>query len=663
MCGIAGFVDLKGARSPDANRALADAMANALRHRGPDDGRSWGDEAAGVWLAHRRLAIIDISDAGAQPMRTPDGSACLAYNGEIYNAAELVPELTAAGFRFRGHSDTEALLYGIRHWGLKATLARVIGMFAFAYWDAEARTLTLVRDRIGKKPLYWARTPGGFMFGSELKALMRHPELPREIDRASVAEYLRLLYVPDPHSIFAGVNKAPPGGIVTFDLKTGDVTEDSYWSVAGAAEQGLADPFQGSEEEAIDLVEKLVGDATQARMVSDVPLGAFLSGGIDSSMIVAMMQARGSGRTKTFSIGYSDTEYDESAQARAVAEHLCTEHTEMILEPSDALGVIPSLATMFDEPFADTSQIPTYLVSKLARAHVTVALSGDGGDEVFGGYNRHVAAAGLLRKLRRVPGPARRGLARIIRTLPPQRWQALLGPIPARMRPRAVGEKLHKLAPLLSLSEQEQYRRVVSQWDDPDALVIGGAERPGTADDTSLRGRFPDSLSYMRYLDLVTYLPGDILTKVDRASMAVSLEARAPLLDHRLIELSFRLPSSLLVRGGEGKWVLRRALERHVPRALFDRPKMGFGIPIGDWLRGPLRDWAEDLLSEQRLAETGLLNPEPIRTLWARHLACQDNAQYRIWPVLMLMAWLESLASAAHPDAVPAVQTRVTASG
>ena len=642
MCGIAGFVDLRAKRSAAENDRLALAMGDAIRHRGPDAGGVWSDPDAGLWFSQRRLAIVDLSEAGAQPMATPDGRSIINYNGEIYNAPDLRPELEAAGYRFRGHSDTEVLLYGCRHWGIEATVRRLIGMFAFAYWDTEARTLTLVRDRLGKKPLYFMDRPQGFVFASEMRPMMLHPDCPREIDRSSVAEYLRTLYIDAPYSIFAGVQKVRPGEIVTFDVPRRTLARSQYWTVLEAAEQAFSNPFRGSPEEAVDETEALIADATRIRLMSDVPLGAFLSGGIDSSTVVAMMQHHGSGRARTFSIGYRQADYDEAEHARAVAEHLGTDHTELIVEPADSLAVIPDLPAIFDEPFADTSQIPTYLVSKLARQHVTVALSGDGGDEVFAGYNRHVAAGGMLRRLSRLPRPMRQGLARMMRALPPDRWQQLLSPIPAGIRPRAVGEKLHKMAPLLELDEQAQYRSLISHWDDPESIAIGGRERPAAFVEPGLRRAFPDLVAYMRYLDLVTYLPGDILTKVDRASMAVSLEARAPLLDHRLVEFSFRIPSSLHLRQGRGKWLLRQVLERHVPRALFERPKTGFGIPVGQWLRGPLRGWAEDLLDPGRLRSTGLLEPEPIRTLWQRHLAGEANGQYQIWPVLMLVAWQEA---------------------
>jgi asparagine synthase (glutamine-hydrolysing) len=416
-----------------------------------------------------------------------------------------------------------------------------------------------------------------------------------------------------------------------------------YWSALDAAQAGFADPFTGSIDDAVDSTATLLADAVRSRMVADVPLGAFLSGGVDSSTVVALMQAGSSARTKTFSIGYADARYDESAQARAVAEHLGTDHIELVLEPADSLALIPDLATIYDEPFADSSQIPTVLVSRLARRHVTVALSGDGGDEVFAGYNRHVAAGGLLSRLAALPRPARAALARTMTALPPDRWESLLRVIPGRVRPRLLGEKLHKMGGLLNLDEREQYRRMVSQWPEPEMVAIGGRERAGPLDQSGLRGRFPDAVAWMRYLDLVTYLPGDILTKVDRASMSTSLEVRAPLLDHRLIEFSFRVPSAVHLHQGRSKYLLRRVLERYVPRSLIDRPKMGFGVPLGDWLRGPLREWAEDLLSEDCLNQQGLVRPEPVRAVWQRHLAGEINAQYQLWAVLMLAAWRQSL--------------------
>lgn len=639
MCGIAGFIDLDATRDPQANDRLADMMQAAIGHRGPDGHAIWRDAARGVWLAHRRLAVVDLTEAGDQPMLTPDGAGILIYNGEIYNAADVRPELEAAGYRLNGHSDTEVLLYACQLWGVERAVGRLGGMFAFAYWDARRGVLTLGRDRLGKKPLYWAQTPKGLMFASELRPLMLHPDCPRRIDRDSVAEFLRTHYVPDPHSILVGVNKLEPGHLLEFDTAPRQTRTHPYWTVAEAVRLGQVDPFRGRPDEAVDETERLLGDAVETRMISDVPLGAFLSGGIDSSLVVAMMQARASRPVRTFSIGYRSAEYDETSDAEAVAAHLGCEHQTFRLGPADALGVIPMLPDIFDEPFADPSQIPTYMVAKLAREHVTVALTGDGGDEVFAGYNRHLAAHGLLARLRGLPGPLRAALAGAMTALPPDRWQALFNLAPNRMRPRRAGEQLHKLAGVLSVSEAEQYRMIISQWPDPEAIVIDGHERPGMIDDDSVTRLIPDAVGKMRYLDLVTYLPGDILTKVDRATMAVSLESRAPLLDHRLVELSWRLPSALHLKDGQTKWILRQILERHVPRAMFARPKSGFGVPIGEWLRGPLRDWAEETISERALNGAGLLRAGPVRALWGRHLSGEVNAQYQLWPVLMLQAW------------------------
>ncbi|HET7816880.1 MAG TPA: asparagine synthase (glutamine-hydrolyzing) [Sphingomicrobium sp.] len=650
MCGIAGHVDFASARSPAANERLARAMADAIRHRGPDGTATWSSEA-GLWLAHRRLAIVDVSEAGAQPMVTPDGKGAICFNGAAYSAIDLKPELEAAGYRFRGHSDTELLLYACQKWGPVEAARRINGMFAFAYWDETERTLTLVRDRLGKKPLYWFQAERSFAFASELRPLMLHPDCPSTIDRSSVAEFLRFHYVPAPHSIFEGVFKLEPASALTLHLPSGRQTIERYWDLREQALRSTADPFGGSPEQAVEETERLLLDATRIRLMSDVPLGAFLSGGIDSSTVVALMAEVAPEAPRTFSIGYSDAEYDEAGDASRVAAHLGTRHTSFIVEPADALAVIPDLPTIFDEPFADVSQVPTYLVSKLARSHVTVALTGDGGDEVFAGYNRHVAAGGLLRRLNRLPRTARRGLAAAMTALPPDSWQAVADLLPSRARPRSVGEKLHKLAPLLRGEERDQYRLLVSHWDDPSAIANGAGERPTVIDDPAVNSLFGEPVERMRYLDLAGYLPGDILTKVDRASMAVGLETRAPLLDYRLVEWSFRVPTAVHLRDGRGKWLLRQILEKRVPRGLVDRPKTGFGIPVGDWLRGPLRPWAEGLLDERRMRTAGLVDPVPVLALWKRHLAGQVNAQYRIWPVLMLMAWVEAYAGRNAVDA------------
>jgi asparagine synthase (glutamine-hydrolysing) len=638
MCGIAGFIEFTSARSGEANDRIARAMEQSILHRGPDDGAVWSDAARGVWLAHRRLAIVDVSAAGAQPMVSDDGRVILTYNGEAYNAARLRPELEAAGYRFRGHSDTEVILNGIRHWGMQATIERLVGMFALACWEPEAGRLTLVRDRLGKKPLYWTKTARSFVFASELVALRLHPDCPDAIDRASVAGYLRTGCIAEPDSILEGVHKVAPGAILTLDVGKRTVEETQYWSVMDVAQRGIADPLPGSPEDAVTAVGTLLDDAVGLRMISDVPFGAFLSGGIDSSLIVALMQAQSARPVKTFSIGYDNRAYDESDHAAAVAKHLGTEHHPFTVTPEEAMATIENMPDIYSEPFADVSQIPTYIVARMARAEVTVALTGDGGDEVFAGYNRHVAAGGLLGRLNGLPRPAQRLIAGGMTALSPDRWESVLGLIPEGRRPRNVGEKLHKLAPLIGLPEQELYRTLVSQWPDVGA-VQRGPERKGPIDDNAGFAMLPDMVARMRWLDLVTFLPADILTKVDRATMAVSLEARAPLLDHRLVEMSWRIPSAVHLHQGKGKWILRRLLERHMPASLFERPKSGFGVPIGEWLRGPLRDWAESLLSARSLEATGLVDSAAVRTVWARHLSGEINAQYGLWTVLMLQAW------------------------
>lgn len=648
MCGITGHIDGATRRSDEGNRQLAEQMAERIRHRGPDSWGIWGEKAAGVYLAHRRLAIVDLSSAGAQPMSTPDYRGHLTYNGEVYNAPQLRAELERAGYRFRGHSDSEVILYGCHKWGVPETARRLAGMFAFAYWDKQERRLWLVRDRLGKKPVYWFKVGRSFAFASEIRPLLLHPDAPRSIDRSSVTEYIRTGYIGSPHSIITDVQKLEPGAVLCYSSETESTRIEHYWRLNDALMRGHDNAYLGSPEEAVAEAETLLADATRIRLISDVPLGAFLSGGIDSSVVTALMQQQGKGSTRTFSIGYQDAAYDEGEDAARVAAYLGTEHTRFVLESRDALEIVPAISRIFDEPFADASQIPTFMVSKLAREHVTVALTGDGGDEVFAGYNRHAAAGGMLGSLGSLPRPLRSTIARAMTGLSPIQWQRLFQMVPAGVRPRSVGEKIHKLAALLPLDSRAQYRRVTSYWHDPASIVINGTERPNVIDDKQLSAIFRDQVEEFRYLDLATYLPGDILTKVDRASMAVSLETRAPLLDHRLVEFSFRLPSSLHLRGGKTKWILRQILAKHLPPELFERPKMGFAVPIGDWLRTDLRDWAESLLNERTLSDQGLLQPEPVRSLWKQHLSGRVNAQYELWVVLMLTSWVESYSEELH---------------
>ncbi|HEX8468418.1 MAG TPA: asparagine synthase (glutamine-hydrolyzing) [Allosphingosinicella sp.] len=647
MCGIAGFIGGRFDQGGQGARAVLARMTGAIAYRGPDSAGAWLDPEQEVALGHRRLAILDLSPAGEQPMTSPSGRYVTVYNGEIYNHLELRERLPGP---WRGHSDTETLLAAVEAWGVEKALGECAGMFALALWDRQEKALILARDRLGEKPLYYGRQGRGgeaaFLFGSELKALARHPAFRREIDRQALALFTRFNYVPAPHSIYAGISKLPPGTFLT--LRPGDRAPaiTPYWSAAEVAAAGAAAPLDIGPEEATDELERLLSKTVSQQMLSDVPLGAFLSGGVDSSTVVALMQAQSSRPVKTFSIGYHDPAYNEAQHAAAVARHLGTDHEELYLQPADALAVIPSLPSVYDEPFADASQVPTLLVSRLARRQVTVALSGDGGDELFAGYNRYHLAARNWGRISKVPRPLRRAAAMGLEALSPERWNkvaAALAPVlPASLR-GAPGEKVHKAARgLASASADELYRGLVSSWRDPGEIVIGGSEPATLGPDVLARLGGLGTCERMMALDMLTYLPDDILTKVDRAAMSVSLETRVPLLDHRVAEYAWRLPLDLKLRGGESKWVLRQLLYRHVPRALIERPKMGFGIPIDAWLRGPLKDWAEDLISERRLSGEGYFRAEPIRAAWDAHQSGRMNLQYQIWAILMFQAWLET---------------------
>ena len=638
MCGIAGFYDQKRRVDGADYSAIAGAMADAIVHRGPDEGNVWDDSEAGIALGHRRLSIIDLTDAGRQPMASRDGRYMLCYNGEIYNGAALRSELEGLGHEFRGLSDSEALVESCSRWGVEEAIKRSIGMFAFALWDRQERRLTLVRDRLGIKPLYWSFQNGILLFGSELRALRAHPNFVAKLDRDALAAYVRHNYYPQPYSVFQGVSQLPPGMMLTINEGTEPELEQ-FWSMEGAVRDGRANRFSGSPEEAVDALDEVLGDAVRGRMISDVPLGAFLSGGYDSSTIVALMQKHSSRPVRTFSIGYDDAEYNEAHHAKAVAEHLGCDHTELYVTASDTLDVVPQLPELYDEPFADSSQIPTYLVSKLAREHVTVALSGDGGDELFTGYNRYSMAGMFEKRIAPFPGFLRSAAGGAIKCVPEAMWDQGGRLIPARYRPRLLGDKMHKFADVVGLDGWGFYRRLTSQWTQPSLVVKGGNEPLTVVDDPTSNEIAPEFVERLQYWDSLTYLPGDILTKVDRASMAVSLEARVPLLDHRVVEFAWSLPLDYKLRNGTRKWILRELLYRHVPRALVDRPKMGFGIPIEGWLRGPLKEWAEDLLSEEALRRGGIFHVEPIRRCWEEHLSGAKNWQYALWTILMFEAW------------------------
>ena len=659
MCGFAGILDPGRGRDAAALERLASAMAAALAHRGPDDAGTWVDAEAGVALGHRRLAVIDLSPEGRQPMVSASGRYVVAYNGEIYSFREIRRELERAGSapQWRGHSDTEVLLAAVEAWGLEDALRRCVGMYAFALWDRRERALWLVRDRMGEKPLYYGWVGGVLAFASELKALRRVPGWTGTVDRGALTLYFRHNYVPAPWSIHAGVRKLPPGRVVRFDAKAapGSWPEPRpYWSLLDAVRAGLADPLPEDPEVCAEAVEAALRRSLSGQMVADVPLGAFLSGGIDSSTVVALMQDMGDRPVRTFTIGFREAAYNEAEDAERVARHLGTEHTELYVTPREAMEVIPRLPEIWDEPFADASQVPTFLVSRLARTHVTVALSGDGGDELFCGYDRYVLALRFWQRLRRMPLPLGQALAALVRLLPPEVWDRVYGAVspllPARLRTRRFGHKLHKLGELLRHEDLAGiHLLLVSHWLEPERLVIGGRE-PLTILSGGGMGCGPASyVERAMCLDAVTYLPDDILVKVDRAAMAVSLETRAPFLDHRVVETAWRVPVSLKLRDGRGKWLLRRILHRYVPPALVERPKMGFSVPIEDWLRGPLRDWAEALLDEERLRREGYLDPAPVQRIWREHLAGRGSWQYWLWDVLMFQAWLEAGGDRAGP--------------
>jgi len=624
-------------------------MADRIRYRGPDDHGSWCDTDAGYAVAHRRLSILDLSAAGHQPMQSPSMRWVLAYNGEIYNHLELRKELEAARAApaWRGHSDTETLLAAVEAWGVEATLKRSVGMFAFALWDRAERTLWLARDRMGEKPLYYGWCKEVFLFGSELNALRAYPDFESTVDRGALTLLLRHNYVPDPFSIYAGIRKLPPGTFLRIKRGHSDQVPTSYWSLAATAERGAAEPFSGSATEAVDILQQRLGAAVRGQMLSDVPLGALLSGGVDSSLVTALMQANSARPVRTFTIGVGEGEYDESKHARAVAAHLRTDHTELRLTGSEALALAPRIAAMYDEPFADPSQLPTHLVMKLARAHVKVALSGDAGDELFGGYNRYRMAPKAWTYIDWMPAPLRRASGATLTALSTETINRIAGPMARRAGVLFFGEKVHRLGLRLRQvnSLDDLYVALVSEWPQPERMVVGGEMPPNLLDDRARWPKLADPVGRMMALDGLTYLPGNILTKADRASMAVSLETRTPILDRDVVEFVWSLPTHMKLRDGQGKWLLRQLLFRYVPRALVDRPKIGFGIPLDAWLRGPLREWGEGLLAEDRLRREGFFHPEPIRAAWQRHVTGQISLGNRLWSVLMFQAWLESQAS------------------
>jgi asparagine synthase (glutamine-hydrolysing) len=644
MCGIAGVMI---AESVDFSESTLHRMGDAIVSRGPDDSGVWMDRVAGVGLVHRRLSIVDLSLAGHQPMFSASGRYVLVFNGEIYNHLDLRTTLESAAGEicWRGHSDTETLLAGFDAWGIEETVRRSVGMFAFAVWDKSEHVLTLGRDRLGEKPLYYGWQGDIFLFGSELKALKAHPAFVSTVDRNALTLLMRHNAIPAPYSIYQDIHKLLPGTLLSLSLQQRNAEPRYYWDARQVVASALSRPFVGSGEDAVEELERLLRQSIAGQMVADVPLGAFLSGGIDSSTVAALMQAQSNRPVRTFSIGFNEAAYNEAEHARAVARHLGTAHEEFYVTPQQALDVISRLPSLYCEPFADSSQIPTFLVSQLARQHVTVALSGDGGDELFGGYSRYVQGNRLWGKLSHLPLWLRGWMAQGIQAVPPRLWNRMLAPVqsvlPRRLKFSNIGDKLHKGSCILTAqSLSEVYRSLTSHWIFPESLVLG-AHEPATALTDMVRQPHADNaIHQMMALDLVSYLPDDILTKVDRAAMAVSLETRVPLLDHRIVEFAWRLPLSSKIKGGVGKWPLRQVLYKYVPRDLIERPKMGFGVPIEHWLRGALREWAEDLLDESRLRREGFFNPEPIRQKWQEHLSGRRNWQYLLWDVLMFQTWL-----------------------
>jgi asparagine synthase (glutamine-hydrolysing) len=635
MCGICGFLQPGGSSKPDLEHRVS-LMATAIKHRGPDDDGIWVDAECGLAFGFRRLAILDLSAKGHQPMFSADARFTIIYNGEVYNYQELRTELEQKGYGFNGQSDTEVMLAAFSEWGVRAAVERFNGMFAIALWDSRDQQLYLLRDRAGVKPLFYGWNNGVFFFGSELKALKAHPRFAGSIDQGALAQYFKYGYVPAPQSIYEGIYKLPPGSLIALDpRKPGEqLRVEAYWHLERVTAKSAR--FAGDDHEALDELERLLKESVRLRMISDVPLGAFLSGGVDSSAVVALMQAQSSLPVRTFTIGFREQRFNEAEHARMVAEHLGTEHTELYVTPEQAMAVIPRLPQIYDEPFADSSQIPTFLVSELARQQVTVSLSGDGGDELFLGYNRYRWAQQLWNSTRWLPKPGRALLHGLTRAVSPARWDTMLAGSGRRLAPQ-FGDKLQKLGSIVMMDRPDEiYEQLVTFWPDSTELLTAEHAAP-----QPVNGYTRDQLfaEWMSWTDLHTYLPDDILVKLDRASMAVSLEARVPLLDdHRVVEFAARLPYSMKYRRGSTKWLLRKLLYRYVPANLIERPKMGFGVPIDAWLRGPLHQWAADLLEPRKLEQAGL-HSEPVQQKWREHLSGSRNWQYHLWNVLMFQAW------------------------
>jgi asparagine synthase (glutamine-hydrolysing) len=664
MCGIVGYIDQDNRRCAASMHELVGAMADRVAHRGPDDRGTWVDPDSGIALGHRRLSIIDLSPAGSQPMVSGSGRFVIVFNGEVYNYLEILEKLKTewgADVNLRGHSDTEIVAAAFDRWGVEHSLPRLTGMFAMAVWDRQERLLWLVRDRFGKKPLYYGRFGSAMLFASELKAFYPHPSFRREIDHDAIASYLRFNCIPSPRSVFCGVKKLPAASWLRISLLGRDQDPHTYWSLEDLVRASLSSPFEGSDEEATEGLDRCLRSAVRQRLLaSDVQVGLFLSGGVDSSTVAALAQAQSSIPIHTFSIGMSSSHYDESKYARAVARHLGTDHTEWELTAPEAMGVIPEMPETYDEPFADASQIPTLLVSRLAKRYVKVVLSGDGGDEMFGGYNRHVLAAAMWPALANIPAALRRCAAKGIGLIAPQRWEDLVqraGPaVPSHFRLAYLSDKMHKISLGLQASDsQDLYLRLISNFEESSAIVSHGNEDggiPAGAEHWLSDQRPAES---MMMADACFYMHDDILVKVDRASMAASLEVRSPFLDVDVVEFAWKLPLRFKIRDGVGKWVVRRVMSRYIPASITDHPKMGFAVPLADWLRGPLREWAESMLNPIHVSNDGLVSSGVVRTQWANFLAGRNNLTDNVWCLLMLQGWMESQRSSAQLGCVKAV--------
>ena len=639
MCGIAGFVNRECGYKKQDLISICRAMSDSLVHRGPDSSGIWVDGQLGIALGHRRLSILDLSELGNQPMVSSSGRYVIVLNGEIYNFQLIRKELESANCAFKGHSDTEVALAAIELWGIDTALSRFNGMFAFALWDRKERVLRLARDRLGEKPLYYGFARKDFVFASELKAIRAHPSFKPVVNRNAIALFLRHNYIPAPYTIYEGLHKLPAGNMLEIgsDFGVELPLPKPYWNLKTVIEKGLSNSFIRDEQALADQLESLLRDAVKIRMYSDVPLGVFLSGGIDSSLITALMQAQSTQPVRTFTIGFHETGFNEASYASKIAAHLGTAHTQLYVTSQDALKVIPRLSDIYDEPFADSSAIPTYLLSRLTRNYVTVALSGDGGDELFGGYNRYLWCTKLWNITSRIPKRARQGIQAVLRSIPANAWDGM-----PKLNVQALADKIHKISEVLPIeNQQDLYYSLISHWKKPADIVNNSSEPLTAVTNPKSSIRNINSVERMMYTDLCSYLPDDILVKVDRASMASSLEARAVYLDYRVAELAWKIPFSLKIRGSATKWVLRKILDRYVPAGLVKRPKMGFAIPLHEWLRGPLKDWAEELLDEQKLKEDNFFNPAQIRIKWREHLSGKRNWQYHIWIILMFQAWKE----------------------